>query len=85
MAKAKPEETLLEKAMGHKVKKQGRKAVTKEKLKVYVAYMNGEVDVTQACYALDVSNATFRGQVGSIVRDAIMSDTVDELEFSDND
>ncbi len=63
--------TLLEKAEGHKVKRQTKTSVTKEQLEVYIAWFQGTIQTSQACFALDVAVATFRGNAGTTLRDAI--------------
>jgi hypothetical protein len=73
MAKEKVKITLLEKAKKHKVKRQEKNPATPEELEVYVAWFKGDLSSSQACYALDISAATFRGNSGATLRAAIIS------------
>ena len=81
MAPKKDDKSLIEKAKSHKVARQSKTPITVEELKVYVAYINGEIDISQACYGLDMSPATFRGNSGSVIREAIVQERITETDF----
>lgn len=76
--------SLLDKAKDHKVKRQAKKPTSTEELEVYVAYMNGEIDTSQACFALNITASTFRGNSGSAIRDAILSGKIEKLEIDED-
>ena len=65
------EVSLLEKAKSHAVKRQTKDSVSDEQLEVYIAWFQGKLQTSQACYALDIAVATFRGHAGTILRTAI--------------
>jgi hypothetical protein len=72
--------SLLDKAKSHKVKRQTKRAATPEELEVYLSWFNGEIDTSQACFALDVAVGTFRGNAGTTIRDAIAAGKLEQID-----
>lgn len=80
MAKSSKTKSPLEKAMSHKSARKPKEAIGEKEMEVYVAWMQGKIDASQACYGLNITPSTFRGKVGSIIRDAIIRE---ELELTE--